>query len=206
MDLESKISSLKNYVKLSTQDDSPAARANEYKENSNGNSEQKNGWWGSISDKAQEPDPWLPGLSKTQRIVGFFLCLLLGTFCFGMAAMIIPFIIIKSRKFVALYTMGSIFTLGSFSLLWGPYHHFKHLVSVERLPFTVTYFGSMSATLYVAIFMKSTFLTLFCAIIQVITLIWYIVSYIPGGTAGMKMMSRFFSSAAMKTVSKTLPV
>ena len=94
--------------------------------------------------------------------------------------------------------------------------------------------------------MKSTFLTLFCAIIQVITLIWYvyvlpttfvdkhlkdnlpcymfsiqdyfpindeylgnfryIVSYIPGGTAGMKMMSRFFSSAAMKTVSKTLPV
>ena len=26
--------------------------------------------------------------------------------------MIIPFIIIKSRKFVALYTMGSVFTLG----------------------------------------------------------------------------------------------
>ena len=62
MDFESKISSLKNYVKLSTQDDSQAARANEYNETSNGNTEQKNGWWGSISDKAQEPDPWLPGL------------------------------------------------------------------------------------------------------------------------------------------------
>ncbi|CAB3990095.1 transport SFT2-like [Paramuricea clavata] len=151
MDLESKISSLKNYVKLSTQDDREAAHKNE--ESSNSNAE-ANGWWGTISNKAQEPDPWLPGLSKTQRIVGFFMSLLLGMFCFGMAAMLIPFIILKSRKFVALYTMGSIFTLGSFSLLWGPYHHFKHLISVERLPFTVTYFGSMSATLYVAIFVS----------------------------------------------------
>ena len=47
-----------------------------------------------------------------------------------------------------------IFSIFSFSLLWGPYHHLKHLISVERLPFTVTYFGSMSATLYVAIFVS----------------------------------------------------
>ncbi|XP_028393652.1 protein transport protein SFT2-like [Dendronephthya gigantea] len=205
MDLETKISSLKNYVKLSTQDDRESSHNNDYQETSANNSE-ANSWWGSFSSKAQEPDPWLPGLTKTQRILGFFLFLFLGMFCFGMAAMLIPFIILKSRKFVALYTMGSVFTLGSFSLLWGPYHHLKHLLSVERLPFTVTYFGSMSATLYVAIFMKSTLLTLFCAVIQVITLIWYIASYIPGGTSGMKMMSRFVSSAAMKTVSKTLPV
>ncbi len=59
MDLESKISSLKNYVKLSTHDDT--TRKNEYEETSSGNTE-GNGWWGSISNKAQEPDPWLPGL------------------------------------------------------------------------------------------------------------------------------------------------
>ncbi|XP_046850612.1 protein transport protein SFT2-like [Xenia sp. Carnegie-2017] len=205
MDLEAKISSLRSYVKLSAQKDQNGIKQNEKPDNS-GTDAESNGWWSSISNKAQEPDPWLPGLTKTQRIVGFFLCLLLGVFCFGMAAMIIPFIILKSRKFVALYTMGSVFTLGSFSLLWGPYHHLKHLLSLERLPFTTMYFGSMFTTLYVAIFIKSTFLTLICAIIQVITLTWYIVSYLPGGTAGMKIMSRFFSNVAIKTVSKTLPV
>lgn len=38
----------------------------------------------------------------------------------------------------------------SFSLLWGPVNHVKHLCSLERLPFTAAYFGSMFATLYMA--------------------------------------------------------
>lgn len=39
----------------------------------------------------------------------------------------------------------------SFSLLWGPVNHVKHLCSFGRLPFTAAYFGSMFATLYMAI-------------------------------------------------------
>jgi len=39
----------------------------------------------------------------------------------------------------------------SFSLLWGPCNHLKHLLSAGRLPFTVTYFGTMGATLYFAL-------------------------------------------------------
>ena len=61
MDLESKISSLKNYVKLNSQDDRETTHKNEHQETLNSNT-QSNGWWGSISNKAQEPDPWLPGL------------------------------------------------------------------------------------------------------------------------------------------------
>ena len=61
MDLESKISSLKNYAKLSTQDDRETAHKHDYQETSNGSTE-SSGWWGSMSNKAQEPDPWLPGL------------------------------------------------------------------------------------------------------------------------------------------------
>lgn len=38
----------------------------------------------------------------------------------------------------------------SFSLLWGPVNHVKHLCSFGRLPFTAAYFGSMFATLYMA--------------------------------------------------------
>jgi len=39
----------------------------------------------------------------------------------------------------------------SFSLLWGPVNHLKHLLSAARLPFTVAYFGTMGATLYFAL-------------------------------------------------------
>ena len=48
--------------------------------------------------------------------------------------------------------------LCSFSLLWGPVNHLKHLLSAERLPFTVSYFGTMGATLYFALSV-STFIT-----------------------------------------------
>ena len=42
----------------------------------------------------------------------------------------------------------------SFSLLWGPTNHIKHLFSMERLPFTATYFGTMLATLYFSIWVS----------------------------------------------------
>ena len=38
----------------------------------------------------------------------------------------------------------------SFSFLWGPVNHVKHLCSLGRLPFTAAYFGAMFATLYAA--------------------------------------------------------
>lgn len=44
----------------------------------------------------------------------------------------------------------------SFSLLWGPVNHAKHLCSMGRLPFTAAYFGSMFATLYMAMIVSIT--------------------------------------------------
>lgn len=35
-----------------------------------------------------------------------------------------------------------------FSVLIGPLNHVKHLVSKERLPFSLVYFGSLGLTLY----------------------------------------------------------
>ena len=45
----------------------------------------------------------------------------------------------------------------SFAILWGPWNHVKHICSYERLPFTIAYFGTMSATLYFAIAVSSVF-------------------------------------------------
>lgn len=47
-----------------------------------------------------------------------------------------------------LILVGSILMLLSVALLRGPWAHVKHMMSIERLPFTVAYIGTMVLTLY----------------------------------------------------------
>lgn len=85
-------------------------------------------------------------------------------------------------------------------------NHLKHLFSRERLCFTASYLGTLIATIYCALIIVSTPLTVLAAVGQVIALLWFLISYIPGGQTGLKFFSRIFSSAVSSSVSKTLPV
>ncbi|XP_014680965.1 PREDICTED: protein transport protein SFT2-like [Priapulus caudatus] len=153
-----------------------------------------------------QKDPLFPTLTKKQRILGFVSCILMGVFCFVLAWMFFPFLVLKARKFALLYTLGSVFTIGSFAMLWGPVNHVKHIFSAQRLPFTTTYFGSLFGTLYFALVVQSTLLTALCAILQVVALVWYMISYIPGGQTGLSFFSKLFYSVSSKAVSSALPV
>lgn len=44
----------------------------------------------------------------------------------------------------------------SFSMLWGPTNHFKHLINLERLPFTITYLITLLATIYYSVWVKKS--------------------------------------------------
>ncbi|KAJ9574103.1 hypothetical protein L9F63_008517 [Diploptera punctata] len=149
---------------------------------------------------------YCPSLSKFSLIIGFCTCIMMGLFCFVLAAMYTPVLLLKARKFALLYTMGSLFTICSFSFLWGPMNHLRHLFSRERLPFTVAYFGTLFGTLYFALSVQSTPLTVLFAVGQIMALLWFLISYIPGGQTGLQFFTRLFSSAVTNTVSKTLPV
>lgn len=159
------------------------------------------GWFASA-----QSDPLFPSLTKKQRALGFIGCILMGTFCISLASLYIPFLVFKARKFAMLYTMGSLFIIASFALLWGPVNHLKHLLSPSRLPFTASYFGTMFGTLYFSLSVQSTVLTIIFALLQVMALVWFVVSYVPGGQTGLTFFSKIFYVAASKTVQKTLPV
>ena len=45
-------------------------------------------------------------LTRTQRVVGFFICLALGILCLFICAFLLPTILFVSRKFAVLYTLG----------------------------------------------------------------------------------------------------
>ncbi|KAA0187121.1 hypothetical protein HAZT_HAZT002598 [Hyalella azteca] len=147
-----------------------------------------------------------PSLGRKQRIIGFICCVVMGLICFTLSAMYAPLLLLKARKFALLFTLGSLFSLMSFSFLWGPVCHLKHLFSSDRLMFTSVYLVSLFGTLYSALSLQSTILTSIAAVLQVLALLCYIVSNIPGGQAGLNFFSSICTSVLRKTVSKALPV
>ncbi|RGB25819.1 Got1/Sft2-like family-domain-containing protein [Rhizophagus diaphanus] len=144
------------------------------------------------NNTVEEEEEWFT-LTRWQRFVGFGVCMAAGVLCFLIAFLTLPLLALKPRKFAVTYTMGSVLVLMSFALLHGPIAHLKHIFSRERIPFTVAYLGSMIGTLYSAIGLRSTLLTLLFSIIQVIALIWYTISYLPGGVGTLQVGSRMIA-------------
>ncbi|KAG0727175.1 Protein transport protein SFT2 [Chionoecetes opilio] len=155
---------------------------------------------------AAQSDPCWPSLGRKQRILGFLACVVMGLICFSLAAMYFPLLVFKARKFSLLFTMGSLFCVLSFSFLWGPVNHLKHLFSSERIVFTSVYLISLFGTLYFALSLQSTLFTSAAALVQVAALLCFLLSNIPGGQTGLKFFSSICSSMVKTTVSKALPV
>ncbi|KPJ04381.1 Protein transport protein sft2 [Papilio xuthus] len=130
-------------------------------------------------------------LSRTQRFMGFGICMCFGLLCFILSFLYIPILLLQARKFALLFTLGSLFFIFSFSFLYGPWSHFKSLFSKERVLTTSLYGSTLIATLYCALHLQSTPLTIVCAVAQVLALLWIMVGYVPGGSSGM----RFFDEA-----------
>ena len=107
------------------------------------------------------------------------------------------------------WSVGSLLFIASWAFLMGPYQYAVHLISGPRLPFTAAYFGSIVMTIYFAVWvcsqshltpsilvadlyfqLHSTILTLFSSIIQLVALLWYLVSYFPMGSTGLRFAAR----------------
>lgn len=135
-------------------------------------------------------------LSMTERIA-LFACFILGAAgCFIICFMMFPVLAVKPRKFGLLWCMGSLLFVLAFGVFQGPRAYTKHLVSRDRLPFTVCFFGSCLLTMYFAAFMKSTMLTIPSAIVQFVAVVYYAVSYFPFGGSGLRMIGSYGINSA----------
>lgn len=163
-------------------------------------------WFGSYGSATTSESPTKLSftLSRLHRTIGFVICLSTGCFCFATASLYIPFLILKARKFSLLFSAGSLFTLAAFSFLWGPYESMSHLCSRARLPFTFAYVSTLSLTIYFAIIQQSTILTVPCAILQIVALLWYVLSSVPGGQRGLNFLTKICWKTASKASS--LPI
>ncbi|XP_076837948.1 vesicle transport protein SFT2C [Brachyhypopomus gauderio] len=149
-----------------------------------------------------EPDPCLPGMSRSQRLVACGTCILFSAICFGLSALYAPLLLLKARKFALLWSLGSLFALLGAAVLRGP----SKLVSTPT-PGAVVYLCSLGGTLYAALSLHSTLLTALGALLQVAAIVGYIVALMPGGSAGMRFVGGMAASAIKRTVTgKTMPI
>ncbi|KAK1757614.1 protein transport protein SFT2 [Echria macrotheca] len=142
------------------------------------------------ASRREEEEGWFV-LSRWDRLLIFGACNLGALACFVICFALFPVLSIRPRKLAVLWTLGSILFLSSFAAVMGPWTYVKHLASTPRLPFTAAYFGSLGLTIYFSIGLHSTLLTLFSGIIQLACLIWYLVSYFPMGSSGLRLATTF---------------
>merc|ERR1712071_382688 len=75
----------------------------------------------------------------------------------------------------------------------GPMAHIQNMLEYERLPFTTVYIGSMFATLYFTFHTGgvSGYVTVLTASgVQVLALLYYLIAFLPGGSAGLKVLTK----------------
>lgn len=145
------------------------------------------------SMEAQMPKKIL-GMGYQQRFKVFCALLFLSALFFALAFFVgVPMLALKPQKFALSFTCGSVTFMGSFGIMKGPKEHLMSMCTLQRMPFTIIYLGSMMTTLYLTCTkggLKGYALVLISSGVQLVALIWYLISFLPGGTMGLQMVGR----------------
>ncbi|KAI0289641.1 ER-to-golgi vesicle protein transport Sft2, partial [Russula brevipes] len=152
------------------------------------------------SENSNEEEAYF-ALSRWERLLGFLACLAGAAVCFAVAFFTLPLLAIRPAKFALSFSLGSLLVMLGFSVLIGPINHLRHLISKERLPFSISYLVSLGLTLYFALGPHSYFGSLISAVVQIIALLSYVLAYFPGGIQTL----RFGSQMALRGVGTLSP-
>lgn len=135
-------------------------------------------------------------LSRWDRMLIFALTFGGSVCCYMICIFLFPVLSLKPRKFALLWSLGSIFFLVSFGVLQGFKAYLTHLLSSTRLIFTVVFITSIIMTLISSLSLRSTILSIVFAAIQLVSAIWYTVSYFPMGQQTLQLASSVARSQA----------
>ena len=134
------------------------------------------------------------GMNYQQRFRMFTSLLCLSALFFALGFFVgLPLITVRPQKFALCFSFGSLLFMCSFAILRGPKEHILGMIQPDRLPFTMVYLGSLLGTLHFTFQTGgvSGYVTVMTAsILQLVALLWYLIAFLPGGSAGMKMLMK----------------
>ena len=134
--------------------------------------------------------------------------LFLGSLLFAFFAIFIglPTIAIRPSKFVLCLTLSTLLAVASIVVLQKPSIFLENLwkSSYDRMLSIVMLCLSALSSIYITIFIHRYLFILFAAIIQVFCIIWFLATFIPGGTKGLSILLRACYSLLKTTLKPIL--
>lgn len=129
----------------------------------------------------------------------FFIVLGFGAFILFLSLMFLPIAVIKPQKFVSLFSLGSLLSILSFIFIYGTKEYFKMLFNSNRAILSSLYFASLFVGIYFSFMDTWMIISHFCAIIQLITLVTFVLSFLPGGNTGISFIWSTLKSLVVKS-------
>jgi len=118
----------------------------------------------------------------------FFIIFAVGLLFLIFSFLFLPMVILLPQKFVALFSIGSIILLSSFIFIYGTSKYLGMLFEGKRWIYTVIYLFSIAVGFYYSFYNSNYFFCLISAVVQVILLIIFVLSFIPGGESGISFI------------------
>jgi hypothetical protein len=130
--------------------------------------------------------------------------LLIGAIIFALLAVFIgiPTLLLRPSKFVFCLTLATLLAASSVIVLQKPSIFISNLWAggiTQAVP-VLLLFTSVLFTFYVTVFYHRYSLTLFAGVVQVVCLVIYLASFIPGGTTGLNLVWRMLYTIVMTSI------
>ena len=160
-------------------------------EPSNSNSEEPNHLPKTCKDKMAHAI--ISKVEVEKNITAFISLLGIGCFLICLSLLMLSLIITSPAKFSMCFGLGSVLVLISFLFYHGTKNYIMKLFDKKRFIITILFICSIFLGLIFSIG-KHYFISLLCSLFQLISLILFIITFIPGGKYGIKCIKNRMSS------------
>ena len=175
------------------------------KENIQANQEEDSNRMTSSSKEEKKEETWRDKLAnkiieaiEVERSIGIFSVLIcIGTALIIFSFFLLPIVIVSPKKFSFCFAVGSIFVLISFMFLVGTRNYVTKLLDNKRILISVSFILSIFIGIGFSLG-NHYFISLLCSAVQLISMIMFILTFIPGGRAGINCIKNAITSPFTK--------
>ncbi|VDD74761.1 unnamed protein product [Mesocestoides corti] len=148
------------------------------------------------------------GLSRRQRLFYFGISVLCSSLFFSFALIFVPLLSTPAglRKFVFMYILGNFTLLCAFAFAYGPWTFVKKLVTLDKLPSTLIYCGSLFFGIFGVLWWRSTMCAFLAVIIQIGLGVWQLKQFIWGGAKMLSLVNKMSSFRFGRSSNSNLPI
>ena len=157
------------------------------------------------SSKEEKEETWRDKLAnkiiekiEVEKSIGIFSVLIcIGTALIIFSFFLLPLVIVSPKKFSFCFAVGSIFVLISFMFLVGTRNYITKLLDNKRIFISISFILSIFIGIGCSLG-NHYFISLICSGVQLISMVMFVLTFIPGGRAGIDCIKNALTSPFTK--------